>query len=333
MKTASIIAIIIFACITVCFSIPAVKQQAEVKAGIDTYNDFLADLFSGLAETTFGSLSNFLNQLINEDLLNTGKQGIDPSRIDIFSFLYDNILQDMFSGIVTNTFTTISDTLNNMIQTNPLGIGKRSTTNDLVARIDVFSFLYDNILQDMLSGIVTNTFTTISDTLNNIIQTNPLGIGKRSNELNVNILQFVHDKIIVELFSSLTSDTANYLLNSLNNLVNKLIANLGQHSVNIQQVKTIVAETVSKLIHKFKTFAHQAAASWNDKQKLKKIIRENIANIKDTIAQSAQQLSQLIPSTIATEVSDVLATLQSVLVLWTNGFGGSLGPVIGPFQS
>jgi len=285
MKTVSIIAIAIFALVAVCSSAPVVDQQAEIDARLDIYNDFLSGLFSGLVQTTVGSVSNFLNQLITENPLGIGKRDAEDdlaSRAGGFQFIYDNILQDLFSGLVTNSFNHLSNTLTNLIQTNPLGIGKRDVEGDLAARVGGLSFIYDNILQDLFSGLVSNTFNHLSNTLNNLIQTNPLGIGKRS--------------------------------------------------VDIQQAQAIVAQTVSTLIEKFKTFAHQVSASLNDRQKLTQLIQATIADIKSSVAHLAQQLSQLIPSAITNEVAQALALIQSTLVFWTSGLAGSLGPVIGPFH-
>jgi hypothetical protein len=328
MKSVSIIAIAIFAFIALCSSAPVVDQQTEAEARIDIYNDFLAGLFSGLVQTTFGTVSNFLNQLITENPLGVGKREIEQSRIDLLSFLYDNILQEFLSGIVSNTFNTASNALQNLIQTNPLGVGKRNAEEDLVARINILTFLYDNILQEFFTGIVTNTFTTAGNALQNLIETNPLGIGKRAE--GINIFQFLYDNIVADLFGGLASNTANFLQNSLQNLLDKPFG-IGKRSVNIQQAKEIIAQTVSTLIEKFKTFARQAITLVNDRQKLTEFVKSNIADIKATVANLAQQLSQLIPSAITTEITQVLAMLQSVLVFWTSGLGGSLGPVIGPF--
>jgi len=281
MKSVSIIAIAIFALVVVCSSVPIADQQAEAEARLDIYNDFLSGLFTGLVQTTFGSVSNFLNQLITE---------------------------------------------------NPLGLGKRDVEGDLESRVNALSFLYDNILQDLFSGLVTNTFTSIGNTLTNLIQTNPLGIGKRADGLNVNIFQFLYDNVVSDLFGGLASNTANYFQNALNNLLNKPFGGIGKRSVDIQQAQTIISQTVSTLIQKFKTFARQAVSSWNDRQKLNQLVQDNIADIKSTVTHLAQQLSQLIPSTITNEVTQILALLQSTLVYWTSGLGGSLGPVIGPFR-
>jgi hypothetical protein len=284
MKSVSIIAIGVFALIALCSSVPVVDQQIEAQARLDIYNDFLAGLFSGLVGTTLGSASNFLNQLINENVLNVGKRDVDQARAGIFTFLYDNILQDFFSGLVTNTFGHVTNTLNGLISTNPLGLGKRNVEGDLAARVDILSFLYDNILQDFFSGLVSNTFGHLTNTLNGLITTNPLGLGKRS--------------------------------------------------VSIQQVQETIAQTLTTLIEKFKGFAHQAVAAASiNQQKLAELIKANIADIKAIVANLAKQLSTLIPSTIVDQVSHALAALQSVLIFWTSGLGGSLGPVIGPFHS
>jgi hypothetical protein len=336
MKSVSIVAIAIFALVAVCSSIPIVNQKAELEAlaRFDVYNDFLSGLFSGLVQTTFGSVSGFINQLITENPLNIGKRDAEDdvtARINALSFLYDNILQDLFSGLVTNTFGSITSTLNNLIQTNPLNIGKRDAEDDVTARINALSFLYDNILQDLFSGLVTNTFGSISNTLNHLIQTNPLNIGKRA--AGINIFQFLQENNLADLFGGLASSTANYLQNSLQTLLNKPLG-IGKRSVSIEQAQTIIVETISTLVQKFKTFATQAvAAAVNDRQKLVELVKNTIADIKATVAQLAQQLSQLIPSAIANEVTEILALLQSTLVFWTSGLGGSLGPVIGPFSS
>jgi hypothetical protein len=164
----------------------------------------------------------------------------------------------------------------------------------------------------------------------NLIQTNPLNIGKRA--AGINIFQFLHENIFADLFGGLASGTANYLQNSLQNLLNKPLG-IGKRSVSIEQAQTIIVQTISTLVQKFKTFATQAvAAAVNDKQKLVELVKNTIADIKATVAQLAQQLSQLIPSAIANQVTQILALLQSSLVFWTSGLGSSLGPVIGPFN-
>jgi uncharacterized membrane protein YdcZ (DUF606 family)/cell fate (sporulation/competence/biofilm development) regulator YmcA (YheA/YmcA/DUF963 family) len=338
MKSLSIVAIAVFALIALCSSVPVDNQQVEPEARLDFYNDFLANLLQGLVQTTLGTASNFLNQLITENPLGVGKRDAEDdlaARVDALSFIYDNILQQLFSGLVTNTFGTISNTLTNLIQTNPLGVGKRDVEGDLAARVDALSFIYDNILQQLFSGLVTNTFGTISNTLTNLIQTNPLGVGKRALGLSVNPLQFLYDNVVAEFFGDLASNTAGYLQNALNNLLSKPFQNLnlGKRSVNLQQAQTLVTETVSALIQKFKTFARQAVAVWNtDRQKFTELVKDSIDNIKATVAKLADQLSELIPSAITTEVSEVLATLRSVLVYLTSGLAGSLGPVIGAFR-
>ncbi|CAF0850465.1 unnamed protein product [Adineta ricciae] len=387
MKSVSIIAVAIFALVALSSSAPVAQQQVQ-DTRIDIYNDFLSGLFSGLVSTTFGTVSNFLNQLIAENPLGVGKRSVQDdvaARVNILSFLYDNILQDLFSGIVTNTFSTATNALNNLIQTNPLGIGKRDVEGDLAARVNILSFLYDNILQDLFSGIVTNTFTTATNALNNLIQTNPLGIGKRDVEgdlaarvdilsflydnilqdlfsgivtntfstaanalnnliqtnplglgkraaLDVNIFQFLYDNVIADLFGGLASNTANYLQNSLNNLLNKPFANVGKRSVNIQQAQELIAQSVSTLVQQFKTFAKQVIATFNDRQKFAELVKENVAVIKTTVAALAQQLAEIIPAEITNEISEGLALLQSVLVFWTSGLAGSLGPVLGSIR-
>jgi hypothetical protein len=377
MKSVSIIAIGVFALIALCSSVPVVDQQIEAQARLDIYNDFLAGLFSGLVGTTFGSVSNFLNQLISENVLNVGKRDLEQARVDVLTFLYDNILQDFFSGLVSNTFGHLTNTLNGLISTNPLGLGKRDAETDLSARVDILSFLYDNILQDFFSGLVTNTFSHLGNTLNGLISTNPLGLGKRaadgvnifqflyenvvadlfgglaSNTANylqgalqgllnkplgigkradgVNIFQFLYENVVADLFGGLASNTANYLQGALQGLLNKPLG-IGKRSAEIQQAEQTIAQAISTLIEKFKAFAHQAVTvAMVDKQKLVELIKANIADIKAIVANLAKQLSTLIPSTIVNEVSHVLAALQSVLVFWTSGLGGSLGPVIGPF--
>ncbi|UJR37062.1 hypothetical protein I4U23_029767 [Adineta vaga] len=311
------------------------SSAARISALSFLYDNILAEFFSGIVTNTFTTATNALNNLIQTNPLNLGKREVEgdlAARISALSFLYDNILAEFFSGIVTNTFTTATNALNNLIQTNPLNLGKREVEGDLAARISALSFLYDNILAEFFSGIVTNTFTTATNALNNLIQTNPLNLGKRAEPINISIFQFLYDNVVADLFGGLASNTANYLQNTLNNLLNKPFANIGKRSVEIQQAQTLIAQTVSTLIATFKTFAQQAVASLNDRQKFSELVKENIAFIKTTVAALAQQLSQLIPSAIATEISEVLAMLQSVLVFWTSGLAGSLGPVLGAFR-
>ncbi|CAF1557757.1 unnamed protein product, partial [Adineta steineri] len=107
---------------------------------------------------------------------------------------------------------------------------------------------------------------------------------------------------------------------------------VGKRSVNIQQIQTIIAQITSVLSEQFKTFVHQAISSLNDRQKLNELIKENIVLIKATITGLAQQLSTVIPSVLSAQATEVLSQLQSVLVFWTSGLAGSLGPVMGPFS-
>jgi len=338
MKSVSIIAIGVFALIALCSSVPVVDQQIEAQARLDIYNDFLAGLFSGLVGTTFGSVSNFLNQLINENVLNVGKREVDQARFDALTFLYDNILQDFFSGLVSNTFGHLTNTLNGLISTNPLGLGKRDVEGDLAARVDFLSFLYDNILQDFFSGIVSNTFGHLTNTINGLITTNPLGLGKRDVEgdlaARVDFLSFLYDNILQDFLSGIVTNTFGHLTNTLTGLITTNPLGLGKRSASIQQVQETIAQTITTLIQKFKAFAHQAVvAALINQQKLAELIKANIADIKAIVANLAKQLSTLIPSTIVDQVSHALAALQSVLIFWTSGLGGSLGPVIGPFHS
>jgi len=337
MKFVSILTIAAVALIAVCSSAPLVNQQLDSEARLDIYNDFLAGLFSGLIQTTFGSVSGFLNQLITENPLGVGKRDAEEdlaARASAFGFIYDNILANFFSGIVNNAFTASGNALLNLIETNPLGIGKRDAEEDLAARASAFGFIYDNILANFFSGIVNNAFTAGGNALLNLIETNPLGIGKRAEGSKLNIFQFLNDNVFGELVSSLASNTANYLQNSLNNLLSKPFANLniGKREVDIQQAQALVSQTVSTLVQKFKTFAKEAIASKNDRQKLNQLVKDNIADIKSTVTNLAQQLSKIVPQAITNEVAQVLAMLRSMLVFWTSGLGGSLGPVIGPFN-
>jgi predicted transcriptional regulator len=313
------------------------NAQDELAARVNIfqflYDNILQELLTSIVGNTLTTATDALGNLIQTGIGKRNAQDELAARVNIFTFLYDNILQDLFSGIVTNTFTTATNAINNLIQTNPLGLGKRDVQGDLAARVDVLTFLYDNIFQQLFSGIVSNTFTTATNALNNLIQTNPLGIGKRAARLDVNIFQFLYDNIVAQLFGDLASNTASFLQNSLNDLLNKPFGTLGKRSVEIQQAQALVAQTVPILIQKFKTFAQQAVALWNDRQKLNQLVKDNIAEIKAIVGSLTQQLSQLIPSAIITEVSEVLATLQSVLVLWTSGLGGSLGPVILPVHA
>ncbi|CAF5125339.1 unnamed protein product, partial [Rotaria magnacalcarata] len=133
------------------------------------------------------------------------------ARINALSFLYDNIFGPLFSGLVTNSANLVSNTLNNLIQTNPLGLGKREVQDEIQARINALDFLYDNIFGPLFSGLVTNTFGHLSSTLNNLIQTNPLGVGKREVQdeiqARINALDFLYDNIFGPLFSGLVTNT------------------------------------------------------------------------------------------------------------------------------
>ncbi|CAF3454402.1 unnamed protein product [Rotaria socialis] len=186
MKFLSIITIATVALFALCSGAPLAVQNSELEARIEAldflYDNVLGPLFSGLVSNTFGHLSNTLNNLIQTNPLGLGKREVQDeiqARIDALDFLYDNVLGPLFSGLVSNTFGHLSNTLNNLIQTNPLGLGKREAQDEILARIEALDFLYDNILGPLFSGLVSNTFSHLSNTLNNLIQTNPLGLGKR----------------------------------------------------------------------------------------------------------------------------------------------------------
>lgn len=234
MRSFSIIAIALVALVASSSAAPLLNQPAdttELQARIDIYNDFLAGLFSGLVQTTFGSVSNFLNQLITENPLGVGKRDLEQPRIEALTFIYENILQDLFEGLVTNAFGHLSSTLTNLIQTNPLGLGKRETQDDLVARVDALSFLYDNILADLFSGLVGNTLNHLSNTLLNLIQTNPLGVGKRSIDL--------------QQIQTLLAPLASNLVQKLQNLAQQGVAALADPTKLAQLLLAVVIEIKS----------------------------------------------------------------------------------------
>jgi len=165
--------------------------------------------------------------------------------------------------------------------------------------------------------------------LNNLIETNPLGVGKRAD--GISIWSFLYDNIAADLFSGLVTNAATTLQNTLLNLIQTNPLGVGKRSINLQQAETIIVQTISTLVEHFKTFAHQAVSVWTDKQQLAALVKATIADFKVTIGNLAKQLSVLIPSAIAGQVDQLLGSLQSMLIFWTSGLGGSLGPVIGPF--
>ncbi|CAF0849811.1 unnamed protein product [Rotaria sordida] len=237
MKSISIIAIAVFALIALCSSAPVANQQAELQSRIDIYNDFLAGLLSNLVQTTFGSVSNFVNQIITENPLGVGKREVDQARIDI----YNDFLVGLFSNLVQTTFGSVSNLVNQLITENPLGIGKRDVESDLDGRIDVGAvgnFLYDNILQQLFSGLVSNTFNTAANALTNLIQTNPLGVGKRDVESDLDgridigaVGNFLYDNILQQLFSGLVSNTFNTASNTLINLIQTNPLGVGKRAI------------------------------------------------------------------------------------------------------
>ena len=364
MKSFSIIALALVALVASSSAVPVLNQPAdaaELQARIDIYNDFLAGLFSGLVQTTFGSVSNFLNQLITENPLGVGKRDVEQSRIEALTFIYENILQDLFSGLVTNAFGHLSSTLTNLIQTNPLGVGKRDIQskdvvpvdalsfyydkliaeilaalgagNELAARVDALSFLYDNILSDLFSGLVGNTFSHLSNTLLNLIQTNPLGVGKRdAEEARIEALTFIYENILSDLFSGLVGNTFSHLSNTLLNLIQTNPLGVGKRSVDLQQIQNVLAPIASQLIEKLKKLAPQLVGSLADPTKLAQALLGVVVEIKSAFTTLTQQLTPIVPQNLINEVSHILAAAQSTLVYWASGLGGSLGPVIGPFR-
>jgi len=335
MKSFSIVAIALCALVALSSALPVANEyELTAEARFDFYKDFLQGLFSGLVQTTLGSAAGALNQLITTNPLGAGKRNAEDdlqARIEILDFIYDNILSDLFTGLVSNTFGSLTSLLNNLITTNPLGIGKRNIDDDLQARIDlsIFDFIYDNILSDLFSGIVTNTFGTLSNTLTGLITTNPLGIGKRA--AGVNIWSFLYDNIAANLFTGLVSNAANLAQSTLLNLINSNPLGVGKRAADFQQIETIVKQSIATIIQHFSTFAQQAVKIWTDKQQLATLVKGAITDFKAIIATLAEELSTVIPSKIAEQVDHVLGSLQSMLIFWTSGLGGSLGPVIGPF--
>jgi len=336
MKSFSIIAFALVALVASSTAVPLLNppvDTTELQARIDIYNDFLSGLFSGLVQTTFGSVSNFLNQLITENPLGVGKRDVEESRIEALTFIYENILQDLFSGLVSNTFGHLTNTLTNLIQTNPLGLGKRETQEDLAARVEALSFLYDNILSDLFSGLVSNTFNHLSSTLLNLIQTNPLGVGKRDvEESRIEALTFIYENILQDLFSGLVSNTFGHLTNTLTNLIQTNPLGLGKRSIDLQQIQTLLAPFASNLVEKLKNLAQQAIGALTNPTKLAQVLLAVVIEIKSTFTTLTQQLSPIVPQSLINEVSNVLAAAQSTLIYWASGLAGSLGPVIGPFR-
>ena len=281
MKSLTLIAVVSFALFLTCSSAPVENQQlpVELQARIDFYQDFLSGLFSNLVTTTFGSVSNFLNQLITENPLGIGKRDLEDARAGGLTFFYENVLQDLFSGLVTNTFSTISNTLNDLINKNPLGIGKRDLED---ARAGGLTFFYENVLQDLFSGLVTNTFSTISNTLNDLINKNPLGIGKRN--------------------------------------------------VDEQQIQNILQPVLSSLLQQFQSFIPKIIAAAKNPIAVKQVVDIMKNQIQTSTQSLIQQLSQVLPSNLIKEATQIVNNLQGALTIWSSGLAGSLGPVIGPFS-
>ena len=311
-----IISTVFCALIALSSSSPLLGPQAlgTLQAGLSVYEDVLQNIFPNLIAPLLNAIDTTLNQFIQvyKPLFNGRAEGVN-----IFQFLYENIVADLFGGLASNTANYLQNSLSALLN-KPLGIGKRDVQGDLVARVDFLSFLYDNILQDLFSGLVTNTFGTIGSALNNLIQTNPLGVGKRAD--GVNIFQFLYENIVADLFGGLASNTANYLQNSLSALLNKPLG-IGKRSVDVFPIIAILTE-------KIRVFVRQAVSLLNDRPQLSQLLQALVADIKATVAELAQQLSQLIPSTLTNQMSHILAGLQSMLIFWTSGLAGSLGPVL-----
>ena len=311
-----IVSAVFCALIALSSSSPLLNQQTlgNIQAGLSTYEEVLQSIFPNLIAPLLHAIDKTINQFIQvyRPMLNGRAEGVN-----VFQFLYENIVADLFGGLASNTANYLQNSLNNLLN-KPFGIGKRDLQGDLVARVNALSFLYDNILQDLFSGLVTNTFGTIGNALNNLIQTNPLGIGKRAE--GVNIFQFLYENIVADLFGGLASNTANYLQNSLNNLLNKPFG-IGKRSID-------VFPTVAILTEKIRVFFRQAVSVLHDRPQLTQLIQTLVADIKATVADLAEQLSQIIPSAVTNQVSQVLAGLQSMLIFWTSGLAGSLGPVL-----
>ncbi|CAF1334237.1 unnamed protein product, partial [Didymodactylos carnosus] len=250
------------------------------------------------------------------------------SRGDVTDFIYENLLSNLFTGFVQTTMSSLSSFINNIIQTNPLGLGKRSTDEQL--RIDIGTFLYDNVLANLFSGLVNNAFGSIAGVLNNLITTNPLGVGKRA----ISIWDFLYDNIAAPLFTGLVSNTADLLQNTLVNLITSNPLGVGRRSLNSAQ--QIVEQSIAKLVAQFKLFADEAlsALANNDKQKVQALVKSMINYVKVNVAQLSQQLGNelmgAIPSDVVEKIDQVLEVLRTVFIMFSSSLG-SLGPVIGPF--
>jgi len=301
-----------------------IEQQLRGDIADFVYENLLSNLFTGFVQTTMSSLSSFINNIIEQNPLGLGKRELDEARVNIFEFIYDNILSDLFSGLVGNTVGTLSGALNNLIA----GIGKRSTDEQL--RVDIGQFLYDNILANLFSGLVNNAFGTIAGTLNNLITTNPLGVGKRA----ISVWDFLYDNIASQLFTGLVSNTANLLQNTLVNLITSNPLGVGRRSLNGAQ--QIVEQSFAKLVAQFKLFADEAlsALANNDKQKVQALVKSMIDYVKVNVGQLSQQLGNelmgVISSDVVEKIDKVLETLRTMFIVFSSSLG-SLGPVIGPF--
>ncbi|CAF1546026.1 unnamed protein product, partial [Adineta steineri] len=117
----------------------------------------------------------------------TNQQIEDQARFDFYN--------DFFAGLASNLVSTVAGSLQGLLTTliteNPLNVGKRDVETDLQARVNPFTFLYENVLQQFFTGIVTNAFGAATDGLLNLIETNPLGVGKRDVESRVNPFTFL----------------------------------------------------------------------------------------------------------------------------------------------
>jgi CheY-specific phosphatase CheX len=160
---------------------------------------------------------------------------LEQLRIDIFSFLYDNIFQNLFTELVNGAVGTVGNLLTGLISDNPLGIGKRDLTEQ--QRIDILSFLYDNIFQNFFTEMVNGATSSIGNLLTGLISSNPLGIGKRdlTEQQRIDLLSFLYDNILQNFFTELVNGAVGTVGNLLTGLISDNPLGIGKRDITEEQ--------------------------------------------------------------------------------------------------
>jgi len=230
-------------------------EQLRIDIFSFLYDNIFQNLFTELVNGAVGTVGNLLTGLISDNPLGIGKRDLtEQQRIDILSFLYDNIFQNFFTEMVNGATSSIGNLLTGLISSNPLGIGKRDLTEQ--QRVDILSFLYDNIFQNFFTEMVNGATSSIGNLLTGLISSNPLGIGKRDlteEQLRIDIFSFLYDNIFQNFFTELVNGATSSIGNLLTGLISSNPLGIGKRDLTEQQRIDLLSFLYDNILQNFFT--------------------------------------------------------------------------------